>query len=129
MSTTYSLRGGLQAPAAARRALIEGQRWDVRRRDDVALLLSEVITNAVLHGGVGPDEELRIDETVGSGMVAYDVYDLGDGFTPPALDAPWRRRGLGLFIVNRLAQRWGVRPAPAGSCVWFEARIDRDPVV
>ena len=128
-STTYCMRGGLGAPAAARRALVSSRPWDVRRRDDIALVLSEVVTNAVLHGGVGPDQELLIDVHVDRGAVGFDVFDLGEGFTPTGLDTPPRRSGLGLFIINRLAERWGVRPAPPGSCVWFEARLDGDRVV
>src|SRR5436305_9946677 len=121
MSTTYCLQGGLDAPAMARRVVLGDHAWDVRRRQDIALALSEVVTNAVLHGGVGPDSELRIDVSFGPGVVAFDVYDRGDGFVPPTLDVPRRRRGWGLFILDRLAVRWGVRPAPGGSCVWFEA--------
>lgn len=28
--------------------------------------------------------------------------------------------GWGLVLVDRIAERWGVCPAPAGTCVWFE---------
>jgi|tagenome__1003787_1003787.scaffolds.fasta_scaffold20926315_2 anti-sigma regulatory factor (Ser/Thr protein kinase) len=128
-STMYCFRGGLEAPAAVRGALLTGRAWDVRVRDKIALVLSEVVTNAVLHGGVGPDQELHVDMRLGPDLVAFHVYDLGEGFTPTGLDEPNPRKGMGLYIINRLAERWGVRPAGAGSCVWFEARVDGDPVV
>lgn len=31
--------------------------------------------------------------------------------------------GWGLFLVDRIAQRSGVSPAPAGTCVWFELPV------
>src|SRR4051812_16042948 len=126
MSTTYCSQGGLEASAAARHALLDHCDWDERRRDDIALALSEVITNAVLHGGVGPDDELRIDMSVDEQVVGFRVYDRGDGFTRPVLDIPREDHGWGLFIIDRVARSWGVAPAPGGSCVWFEALLDRD---
>ena len=123
-STTVRVPGGLDASSAARRWLREYADWPAGRlRDDVALMLSEVVTNAVLHGSVGPGAEVRIEITMDARVVSFRVYDHGAGFTPPVFDEPPRRRGLGLFIVDGLAHRWGVTRATDGACVWFEALL------
>jgi anti-sigma regulatory factor (Ser/Thr protein kinase) len=124
-STTLCLHGGLDAPAAVRHWLLGLDGWpSEQRRDEVALMLCEVVTNAVLHGGVGPEAELRIDVVSDEHGVTFRVYDCGRGFLPPRLDQPHRGRGYGLFILDRLAHRWGVRRVPGGACVWFEALVD-----
>lgn len=123
--TTLRVAGGIGAGAAARRWLAPRDGWLTRRaRDGIALMLSEVVTNAVLHGAVGPDEYVQIDvEQVGP-MVTFRVYDRGEGFTPVPRDPGRARGGFGLEIVDRLAHRWGVERSNQGTCVWFEAVID-----
>jgi anti-sigma regulatory factor (Ser/Thr protein kinase) len=124
-STTLCLDGGLEAPAEARRWVLGHEGWHSRRRrDDVALMLCEVVTNAVLHGGVGPGTELRIDVAADDRAITFRVYDRGEGFRPEARAGPPRRRGWGLYIVDRLAHRWGIAHVPGGACVWFEALRD-----
>jgi anti-sigma regulatory factor (Ser/Thr protein kinase) len=124
-TATLCVHGGLDAPAAVRRWLFDRDDWaSEQRRDEVALMLCEVVTNAVLHGGVGSDAELRIDVATNGDVLMFRVYDHGDGFVPPLLDRPERTRGLGLYIVDRLAHRWGVTRVPGGACVWFEALLD-----
>jgi anti-sigma regulatory factor (Ser/Thr protein kinase) len=80
------------------------------------LALSEVVTNAVVHGG--PPIVLRID--VGNGHLRVDVAD-GNAARPRAdgtrLDATG---GRGLAIVAAVAGDWGVEPgANGGKSVWF----------
>jgi len=87
-------------------------------------MLCEVVTNAVLHGGIGAQDELRIDVVSDERAVTFHVYDRGSGFLPPLLDRPQRGRGYGLFILDQLSHRWGVRNVPGGACVWFEALVD-----
>jgi anti-sigma regulatory factor (Ser/Thr protein kinase) len=31
--------------------------------------------------------------------------------------------GWGLFLVDQIADRWGVRRTPTGTCVWFELSV------
>ena len=124
-STTLCLQGGLDAPAAARHWLLRHDEWpSEQQRDEVALMLCEVVTNAVLHGGVGVDAELIIDVVSDEHAVTFTVHDRGSGFLRPMLDQPQRDRGYGLFILDQLAHRWGVRRTPGGACVWFEALVD-----
>jgi anti-sigma regulatory factor (Ser/Thr protein kinase) len=107
-----------QAPATARRAVGRlDHRLSPRRLADVLLLVSELVTNAVRHA-VG--ERLRLVVTLEDGRLRVEVHDPGGGFKPqaPALD-PARPSGWGLFLVDELADRWGVDAAPR-TRVWFE---------
>ncbi len=87
--------------------------------DTLRLLVSEVVTNAVRHGGNGHPVELHASWNA---EVRVEVSDHGDGFTPTprkgALDEPG---GFGLFLVGRLADRWGVENDD-GTTVWFVVR-------
>jgi anti-sigma regulatory factor (Ser/Thr protein kinase) len=84
--------------------------------DTLRLLVSEVVTNAVRHGGNGHPVELHASW---NSEVRVEVCDHGDGFTPTprvgALDEPG---GFGLYLVGRLADRWGVETND-GTTVWF----------
>ncbi len=88
----------------------------------VVLLTSEVVTNAIRHGGpyrAGEDVVVRIGRT-GDDAVRVEVQDRnltmparGDGST----DAP---SGRGVLLVEELARSWGVTPDGTGKVVWFE---------
>ena len=87
--------------------------------DTLRLLVSEVVTNAVRHGGAAHPLELHL---TWNSEVRVEVSDHGRGFTPGprvgALDEPG---GFGLFLVGRLADRWGVE-TDHGTTVWFVLR-------
>ena len=110
------------AAAAARRGLLEGNGMlPPAIRNDVLLLVTELVTNAVRHAGAGPERPLRVQLLHRAGCVMVAVADEGPGFTwrpsPPAGSEPG---GWGLFLVDQIADRWGVERTTSGSCVWFE---------
>ena len=77
--------------------------------DDVLLVTSELVSNAVLHAGCGPDEEIEcIIERVRQG-VRVTVSDPGHGATEPHIrsEEPDVSGGMGLRVVETLACRWG----------------------
>lgn len=110
------------APARARSALRSALRGDARF-DAAALGLSELVTNAVVHGcRAGAAEEpieLRI-ATCADG-VAVAVRDPGAGFAVPdhARDGRPAEGGWGLEIVAAIAADWGVERHDDGTVVWF----------
>jgi anti-sigma regulatory factor (Ser/Thr protein kinase) len=118
-----------EASVAARRAVIAGNGalpTDVR--DDVLLLLTELVTNAVRHANAGPDTTLRVEFRQRSRAVRVAVYDEGPGFAPhaPALGGG-DKGGWGLRLLDRIADCWAVTPTATGTCVSFEIRYDGSP--
>jgi anti-sigma regulatory factor (Ser/Thr protein kinase) len=120
----FELAPSPEAGSAARRALLAGNgALPPSIRDDVLLLLTELVTNAVRHADVGPDRTVGVEFRQRSGTVRVAVRDEGTGF---AREATRFRRdesgGWGLFLVDRIADRWAVVPTATGTCVWFEIR-------
>lgn len=96
--------------ALAFRSLLPDQRLD-----DLRLILSELVTNAVVHGdGPSVDLLLRADGPV----VRGEVIDQGDGFELPPLPTLHAPGGRGLAIVGALTRTWGVERG--STHVWFE---------
>jgi anti-sigma regulatory factor (Ser/Thr protein kinase) len=126
--TQVLLRGTVEAGGLARRAIAASNpTLSPSVRADVELLVSELVTNAVRHGGAGPDRSIELDFRRDNGLVHVQVVDPGTDFIQP--ESPTEgdsSGGWGLFLVDRIAERWGVCPAPSGTCVWFEVRAGAD---
>jgi len=116
------LRGCLEAPGLARRAIAaNAPTLPPSLQDDVSLLVTELVTNAVRHGGAATDRPLQVELRRQADRIRVEVVDPGSDFEPPAPPANGDASGgWGLFLVDQIAERWGVCPAPAGTCVWFE---------
>jgi anti-sigma regulatory factor (Ser/Thr protein kinase) len=111
------------AAAAARQALREENgTLPAPIRDDILLLVSELVTNAVRHAGAGPERPLHVQLLRGPRWVVVAVADGGPGFTwhPTRPSGANESGGWGLFLVDQIADRWGVECTTSGSCVWFE---------
>lgn len=105
------------------RSLLEGVRdqVDAARLEDARLLLSELLTNAVRHAGLGVADEIVVKMCVDEDGLLVEVTDPGRGFQPAgrAEGAPLHR-GWGLHLLERLSDDWGVeRARGGGSRVWF----------
>jgi serine phosphatase RsbU (regulator of sigma subunit) len=102
-----------RARRLARRALT---RWGLEElSDSVELLVSEVVTNAVRYA----------ERPVTLRLLRTDVLRCEVGDDSPQLPRQRRARdtdegGRGLFLVNRLARRWGATRLSTGKVVWFE---------
>ena len=107
---TLTLPRDAGAPRRARALLREhADDLDAARLDTAVLLISELVTNAVLHGG--GEIRLLIDGT------RFAVSDEGGG-SPVVRDDPGADGGWGLRLVGQLAARWGVQEERTQ--VWFE---------
>lgn len=85
------------------------------RTEEVELLVSELVTNAVLHvGGM-----VTVTLTATSDRLTVSVSDTS--VQSPSLRAEdvWRTSGRGLAIVSAIADEWGVDPSGPGKSVWF----------
>jgi anti-sigma regulatory factor (Ser/Thr protein kinase) len=87
--------------------------------EDVRLLLTELITNALRHSNMAPEDEIGVTAALNDGTVRIEVHDPGrDG--PVAMRDPGARGGgYGLFLVDRLTSDWGVDRLD-GTTVWAE---------
>jgi serine phosphatase RsbU (regulator of sigma subunit)/anti-sigma regulatory factor (Ser/Thr protein kinase) len=95
--------------------------WDLAHlRDRAELLVSELVTNAVLY--TASHVELRL--SVEGRRFRVEVID-ESGERPPSprpLDLD-RASGRGLLLVDSLASAWGVEPLGVGKSVWFELAV------
>lgn len=93
--------------------------------DDALLLISELVTNSVLHGG--PPIVLAID-CDGTGLHVR-VRDGSPAAPTPGRAEPDAESGRGLSLVQLISDTWGVEPVAddrgVGKQVWFELRAQR----
>lgn len=118
------LERGSGAPRRARHEIgqrLTGELGSVRTQDAV-LLVGELVTNSVLHAGSAENHEIVLELTIGLDAVRVEVTDGGSSTVPTIqpLDAV-RPGGRGLFLVDRLSDRWGMtREGTRETRVWFE---------
>jgi anti-sigma regulatory factor (Ser/Thr protein kinase) len=88
--------------------------------DDATLLVSELVTNAVLHARAPVDVVVRKSRTA----IRIEVFDEGTGVPQPAFSDIDALHGRGLGLVQAIAQRWGVNEdCDGGKTVWFEIAL------
>ena len=115
------LRGGPEAAARARRALSKLRAdIDPPLMETLRLLVTELVSNSVRHARA---DTVILKVLVGRTVVLTEVTDEGPGFDPADAGKPGTDdSGWGLFLVERLAQRWGVTQQADATKVWFELR-------
>lgn len=118
------LKRDASAPSVARAAitgLCERIELSGARCQTLLLLVSEVVTNAVVHSkapSVAPIQ-FRVDSD--DERVRVVVHDHGPEFNPPS--TPGERGGWGLRLLDSQAKTWGVERHD-GTLVWFELALD-----
>ena len=100
----------------ARRLIVERLKaWGCNRIIDIALVLSELVTNAVMHAGGAV--LISVSRTTDKQHVRLEVHD-----NVTAQPLPRNNNtglgGLGLRIVDQLSEQWGTSPTPTGKLVW-----------
>jgi anti-sigma regulatory factor (Ser/Thr protein kinase) len=91
---------------------------------DLRLVISELVKNSLQHSDRGADSKISFEVSVSSKVRAL-VTDFGSGFEswkmkPKSKEDP----GMGLFIVDRLSDSWGVLNEQ-GTHVWLEIDYGR----
>jgi anti-sigma regulatory factor (Ser/Thr protein kinase) len=122
-----SLRATRTAATEARRALSQ-LRLPLPLAFDAPLLVSELVSNSVRHAGLGRDGLIRVTADWSGDRLMVHVRDGGgprraspvSGSIRPA---PAAESGWGLYLVDRLASRWGT----TASGYWFELRREQPP--
>ena len=124
-----SIPGGEGAPAIARRharTQLDGEISDLSA-SDACLIVSELVTNSVLHADVGIDRAVSLEVALLGDNLRIAVSDPGSLRKPRLLPVdPAVPGGKGLQLVDRLCSAWGVtRDAVGTTCVWCELQLDR----
>ena len=120
-STTIDLPADLRSPALARRhvaGILHGRQHEALL-DDALLLVSELVTNAVVHAGTSV--HLSID-TTDDDSIRIEVTDRSPGTTPmlrSAASPDTSAGGRGLVLLNALATSWGTSHLASEKSVWF----------
>ncbi len=86
--------------------------------DDAVLVVSELVTNAVVHAGT----DITVRVVGGADTARIEIADSSPempGFRIPNAGA---RSGRGLLLVEHFTQRWGVERTSSGKVVWFDVR-------
>jgi len=127
-----TLTGGPLAPGAARELLghaldewaATGRRTTARAGDEAVLVLSELVTNAVVHAGTDVEVSCRLEEPREGPGAWYDiVVEVSDGHPSRTLrdgepEHEPAEYGRGLRLVTALAMEWGVTYRRDGKTVW-----------
>lgn len=115
------LGGGPEAAGVARRGLLRlSGDIDVPVMETMRLLVTELVANSVKHARV---DGMQLNVKVADAKVLVEVTDEGPGFEPTPRSARGGDAGWGLYLVERLAHRWGVHRDGANTRVWFELSL------
>lgn len=118
---SVQFEAGPAAAAWARNALVAiDPHLEPDLMADVRLLVSELVTNSVRHSDMSKSDVVGLDVMVDADTIHVQVCDSGTGFEPrPRRPGQSKAGGWGLYLVERLAHRWGVTRNHV-TRVWFE---------
>jgi DNA-binding NarL/FixJ family response regulator len=104
-----------------RRAL---ERWEVQSElDIVELLVSELVTNSIIHAG----SDVDVSVSVKADRIRVAVFDSSREALVRKEPGPEDLSGRGLLMLDALTSAWGTEFAPGGKSVWFELRNELRP--
>ena len=127
-SISLRIPGGNDASTRARRwvhAQLAGH-IPAATESDAALLVSELVTNSVVHANVGPWRALTVELTTLDDRLRIAVTDPGSRLRPCMLPPdPETPGGLGLLVVDELCDTWGASQDLVSTRVWGELLLDQ----
>ena len=125
---TLELAPALRAPRAARAFVAETLvAWDVQAEDveAVQLVVSELVTNAVLHAAESPTITLELILTEDAVRVLVSDCGPGDPERQAHPHAWTAETGRGVWLVEAFSEQWGTKARGRdGKTVWCELRIE-----
>jgi anti-sigma regulatory factor (Ser/Thr protein kinase) len=98
---------------------------------DARLLVTELLSNSIRHSGLRSDEHIRITAGWSGRTLLVTVHDRSRSSPPSPLagsirPSPGAESGWGLYLVDRIASRWGTILSEGGG-YWFELELKREP--
>ncbi|MGI8762103.1 MAG: ATP-binding protein [Jatrophihabitantaceae bacterium] len=103
-------------------------RLDADTIDEVVLVASELVGNAIRHTPAAPPHPLDVSWEVEADGVTVRVADSSEQYPTPRLATPDAPSGRGLAIVAAMSDSWGVDPADGGKRVWAHVSVRQDRV-
>jgi anti-sigma regulatory factor (Ser/Thr protein kinase) len=94
--------------------------------ENAELLVSELVTNSVRHAGLPSEASIEFSVRASAEVLMVEVADAGQGFNhttptrPRVVAGSASASGWGLFLVDRIADRWGAVEVDGETRVWFE---------
>lgn len=125
LSASATFERDLISSRAARRFVTETLSvWEVGDLlDNVNLLVTELVTNAIVHA----DSEAEVAVVLTPTRLRVEVGDQGDALPARREAEDYDTSGRGMALVETLAADWGIDPQPGGGkVIWFE--LDRPDV-
>ena len=116
-----TLSAGPEIVRAARhfvRECLAGWRMQPDLSSDAALLVSELVTNALRHG----PPPVYLDVSLSPDRVRISVADSSLAEPRPVVSGIWSESGRGLALLDAMATAWGIDVQPPGKWVWCELR-------
>ncbi len=115
------------APSQARDALVDlPSQVPTDRAQDLRLLVSELVTNAVKYAGLREGEEIELDVRTRPEQAEVKVrYPEHARFAPTLSTEPDEASGWGLLLVDRISDRWSLVETDDGVLAWFELELSR----
>src|SRR5437764_6930104 len=101
--------------------------------ENAELLVSELVTNSVRHAGLPSEASIEFTVRASPEVLMVEVADAGQGFDhstparPRVVAGSACASGWGLFLVDRIADRWGAVQMDGETRVWFELRPGAQP--
>jgi anti-sigma regulatory factor (Ser/Thr protein kinase) len=89
--------------------------------DTVLLVVSELVTNALVHTG----GQVRLDLTVFNGRLRVAVADNSPRTPVRPTNIGWEATGgRGILLVEAMSAAWGTVPVSGGKQVWSEIALE-----
>lgn len=109
------------APLVARRFVARVlEEWDLRERaDEVLLLVSELVTNAVVHA----KSDLEVLMRLAPQLLRVEVHDRDPQRVAPLAWTEDQERGRGVALVEAISDVWGIDDEQIGKVIWFEMSV------
>ncbi|MFC4587450.1 ATP-binding protein [Sphaerisporangium corydalis] len=92
--------------------------------DDVTLLASEVVANAIVHSNSRHGGRVTLAIADCFDRIHVDVVDMGGEMAPPIHGDLLAEGGRGLMLVETISCEWGVYEDDAGRTVWFQVAYE-----
>jgi anti-sigma regulatory factor (Ser/Thr protein kinase) len=105
---------------AVERSLVLGASVDTA--DTIALLTSELVTNAVIHART----DVQLSVVGREGRIRVCVSDENTRMPTPAVAPIDATSGRGLLLVQSAATAWGIETTNEGKTIWFELDVEAE---